>query len=85
MLGLGTDVVLLPRSVALYTPKGLESRHGKKIGSHYKQVITYGFDQFQTYIGPGTVPAGKAKPISFTTNNILTPLLQTAARTASST
>ncbi|CAN9450364.1 unnamed protein product [Alternaria alternata] len=24
-----------------------------------KTVVTYGFDQFQTYIGPGTTPAGK--------------------------
>jgi hypothetical protein len=24
-------------------------------------VITYGFDQFQTYIGPGTVAADKSK------------------------
>ncbi|KAI4931873.1 uncharacterized protein J4E92_003770 [Alternaria infectoria] len=26
-----------------------------------KTVITYGFDQFQTYIGPGTVPADRSK------------------------
>jgi hypothetical protein len=25
------------------------------------QVITYGFDQFQTYIGPGTTPADRSK------------------------
>ncbi|KAF1836375.1 hypothetical protein BDW02DRAFT_493828 [Decorospora gaudefroyi] len=26
-----------------------------------KTVITYGFDQFQTYIGPGTTPADRSK------------------------
>ena len=26
-----------------------------------KTVITYGFDAFQTYIGPGTVPADRSK------------------------
>jgi hypothetical protein len=26
-----------------------------------RQVITYGFDQFQTYIGPGTKPADHSK------------------------
>ncbi|CAN9426383.1 unnamed protein product [Alternaria alternata] len=26
-----------------------------------KTVVTYGFDQFQTYIGPGSTPAGKPK------------------------
>ena len=71
--------------MALHTPKELESRHGKKVSSHYNQVITYGFDQFQTYIGPGTLPAGRLEPTSLKGNKILTMLLQTAARTASST
>lgn len=28
---------------------------------NYPQVITYGFDQFQTYIGPGTTSAQHSK------------------------
>jgi hypothetical protein len=28
---------------------------------HTSQVITYGFDQFQTYIGPGTAPSDRSK------------------------
>ena len=28
---------------------------------NYPQVVTYGFDKFQTYIGPGTVQADRSK------------------------
>jgi hypothetical protein len=49
--------------MALHPSKRLESWHGKNTSLQYNQVVTYGFDAFQTYIGPGTVPAGKLNAI----------------------
>jgi hypothetical protein len=31
------------------------------LSSNTKQIVTFGFDGFQTYIGPGTKPADKTK------------------------
>lgn len=49
--------------MALYPSKRMECQHGKNTSLYHHQVVTYGFDAFQTYIGPGTTPAGKLQAL----------------------
>ncbi|KAH7091303.1 hypothetical protein FB567DRAFT_490145 [Paraphoma chrysanthemicola] len=44
-----------------YSGNGCPQGSVSTSASEDKTVITYGFDQFQTYIGPGTTPADRSK------------------------